>query len=198
MTVVALPDGKSLLFSPVPLHEDQMAEIESLGAPAFIVIPNAGHRLDSRPFVERYPKAKVITAPGSAKGVGEAVKVDATSANLGKTAELVVVDGTDEGELAMLVHHEGGTTLVTNDIIGHVASPQGPGAWVMSRLMGFGPRPQVPRLVRRMYIKDEKALAAQLRGWAALPGLVRLVPSHGDVIDQPAPILERLAHGLGG
>ena len=196
MTALALPRKRSLLYSPVPLHEDQMAEIEALGAPAYLVVPNAGHRLDIRAFRERYPKAKVITAPGGVEGVAEAVRVDGTTADLGKAGELILVAGVDEGELALLVHHEGGKTLVTNDIIGHVTNPQGPGAWIMSRLMGFGPRAQVPRLVRRMYIKQPKALAAQLRQWAGIEGLVRLVPSHGDAIEQPAPVLLRLAASL--
>jgi hypothetical protein len=46
------------------------------------------------------------------------------------------------------------------------------------------------------YVKDEAALAAQLRDWSDLPGLVRLIPSHGEVIDRPAATLRRLATSL--
>lgn len=197
MTALALSGGRSLLFSPIPLHEDQMAEIEALGAPAFLVVPNHGHRLDIRAFKDRYPDAKVITAPGSVERVREAVSVDGTSADLGPAGELICVAGVEEMELALLVHHDGGSSLVINDIVGNVRQPQGPGAWIMSRLTGFGPTPRVPRYVRRAYVKDPSALAAQLAGWARIKSLVRLVPSHGDIIDHPAPVLERIAQSLG-
>lgn len=196
MTVIGLPRKRTALFSPIPLVEEEMARIEQLGAPAFLIIPNPAHRLDVRPFRARYPKARIITAPGARKSVEEAVPVDAVSADLGRDAELMTLAGTEELELAMLVRHEGGTSLLTNDIIGHVCSPQGPGAWIMSRLMGFGPRAQVPRLVRRMFVKDPAAVAAQFRQWAEIDNLDRLIPSHGDIIDRPQATLLRLAAGL--
>lgn len=198
MSVVALTEGRVAIYSPVPLAQAEMARIEALGRPAFLIIPNAGHRLDARPYRARYPDAKIITAPGARKKVEEAVPVDMTAADLGERATLIVVAGTGERELAMRVHHDGGETLLTNDIIGNVAHPQGPGAWVMARLMGFGPTPRIPRVVRRMFIKDPAALAAQLREWAARPGLRRLIPSHGDPIDHPAAVLHQLAHSLDG
>ena len=41
---------------------------------------------------------------------------------------------------------------------------------------------------------DGKAVAAQFRGWAAHPGLARVIVSHGDVIEKaPAAALERAA-----
>ena len=197
MTVVGLPRRRTAIFSPVPLDPLSMERIETLGQPAYLIIPNGGHRLDARPFKARYPEAKVITARGAKDKVAEAVPVDATDARLGETAELITVAGTNDRELAMLVRHDGGCSLITNDIIGHVRHPQGPGAWVMARLMGFGASgPQIPRVVRRMFVTDPAALAAQLRAWAALPGLRRIVPSHGDVIDNPTVALMRLAKSL--
>jgi len=196
MTVVALPRSRTAIWSPIPLGEDEMARIEALGAPAFLVIPNPSHRLDARPFRARYPKAKIITAPGAEKRVEEAVPVDATDADLGKNAELITVDGVGEMELAMLVRHEGGTSLITNDIIGHVRAPQGIGAWIMARLTGFGPRAQVPRVIKRMLVKDPKALARQFRQWAEVDHLIRLIPSHGDIIDHPQGELVRLSSEL--
>ena len=196
MTVVALPRKRSLIFSPIPLHDAEMGQVEALGAPAFLVVPNHGHRLDIRPFKARYPKARVITAPGSRERVEQAVPVDGTTADLGTAAELITVAGVAAMELALLVRHEGGASLVTNDIIGNVRHPQGPGAWIMARLTGFGPTPRVPRYVKRAYVEDAAALAVQLREWAQIPGLVRVVPSHGDIIDHPAPVLERIARSL--
>jgi len=196
MTVVALPRKRTAIWSPIPLDEEGMARIEALGSPAFLIVPNHKHRLDSRPFKARYPKAKIVTAPGARKAVEESVPLDATDADLGKNAKLITVAGTRQMELAMLVRHEGGASLITNDIIGHVRAPQGIGAWIMARLAGFGPRAQVPRVIRRMLVEDSAALAKQLRDWARIDNLVRLVPSHGDIVDRPQGELLRIAAEL--
>jgi hypothetical protein len=198
MTIAALPRKRTAIFSPIPLDEESMARIEAFGRPAFLVIPNGKHRLDARPFKARYPKARVLTAPAARAAVEEAVKVDQADPALSEAVRLVMVAGTAERELAMIVDGPSGTSLVTNDIIGHVRHPQGPGAWLIVRLMAFGlRRPEVPRPIRKMLVDDSAALAAQLREWAALPNLRRIIPSHGEIIEQPAAELARLAQSLG-
>lgn len=64
----------------------------------------------------------------------------------------------------------------------------------MARLLDYGVHePAVPKTVKR-FIKDEKALAKQMRGWADLPNLKRIIISHVDPItDDPAGQLRRLA-----
>lgn len=196
MTVVSLGKNRTAIFSPIPLGEAQMERIEALGAPAYLIAPNAAHRLDLRPFHRRYPKARIVTAPGGKAGVEQAVRPVQTRAALGDRAKLVTLAGCDEGELALLIRGPGGTTLLTNDVIGHVAHPKGIGARIMARLMGFGPRPRITRPAKWFFIKDKAALAAQLRQWAALPDLKRLIPSHGEIVDRPARMLERIADSL--
>jgi hypothetical protein len=196
MTIVGLPRKRTAIYSPFPLKEAAMKRIEELGAPAFLIVPNRSHRLDIRPFHQRYPRAKVITPAGARQRVLEAVPVSATDADLGGVTELIELAGVDRMELAMLVRHQGSSTLITNDVIGNVGHPQGIGAWLMSRLMGFGPKPRITRPAKRMLIKDRKALAAQFRDWAAIDGLKRIVPSHGDIIDQPKQVLLDLADSL--
>jgi hypothetical protein len=196
MTVVALARKRTAIFSPVPLAEAAMARIEALGAPAYLIVPNGGHRLDLRPFHKRYPDARIVTAPGAKTKVKEAAAPVQTRAALGDRARLITLAGCGEGELAMLVRDRGEVSLLTNDVIGHVVHPKGPGAWLMSRLMGFGPKPRITRPARWFFIKDKAALASQFRGWAKIEGLRRLIPSHGEIIDRPAALLERLAAQL--
>lgn len=196
MTVAALGRNRTAIFSPIALGDDDMTKIEGLGMPAFLVVPNAAHRLDLRPFHERYPKAKIVTAPGAKAAVEEAAKPVQTSADLGDRAGIIVVAGAAGGEVALLVRGRDGATLITNDVIGNVGHPEGIGARIMARLMGFGPTPRVTRPAKWFFIKDKAALAAQFREWAAIPDLQRIIPSHGDIIDSPAPVLERLAKGL--
>ena len=196
MSVVGLDRNRTAIYSPIALGEEPMKRVEALGEPAFVIIPNGAHRLDLRPFHRRYPKAKIVTAPRMKSAVAEAVEPVETKAALGKSAELITIAGTQEREVALLVRHADGCSLITNDVIGNVGHPKGPGAWVMSRLMGFGPKPRIPRVARKMFITNPKALATQFRQWAAIEGLQRIVPSHGDVIDNPTPVLTALAATL--
>jgi hypothetical protein len=199
MTVVGLPRNRTAIYSPIPLKEAAMKQIERLGNPAFLIVPNPSHRLDIAPFSERYPTARIITAPNARKRVNQAVRVDSTDADLGKTAELAELAGVNRMELAMLVRHKNrGATLLTNDVIGNVGHPVGIGARIMARLMGFGPTARITRPAKWMFIKDKKALAAQFRAWAAIDGLARIIPSHGDIIDPPKPVLLKLADTLEG
>jgi hypothetical protein len=198
MTVVALSGGRVAVFSPIAVRETAMRRIEELGIVAFLIVPNGYHRLDSSPWKDRFPRARVVCPPGARQRVGEAVEVDATTDVLrDKAVRFVTVAGTGEAESALVVRRESGTTLIVNDIIANVRHPRGLGAHIMARLFGFGVHgPQMPREVRRLFLKDKGALAEQLREWTAMPDLKRVIPSHGDIIDRPQRILERLAESL--
>lgn len=199
MTVVRLSGGRSLIFSAIALPEPEMARIEALGEPSILVIPNGAHRLDARAWKQRYPELRVLAPAGAREEVSEVVPVDATATDIldDPDVRFEPVAGTEERESALVVHRPTGHTLVCNDIIGHVRHPNGMGAQIMARIMGFGVNePQIPR-VAKLHIKSPKALAAQLRGWAALENLRRIIVSHGDPItEDPAGQLQRLANGL--
>ena len=195
MTAVRLKDGGVVIWSAIALDDAGMAELEAFGRPRFLVVPNAGHRLDARLFRDRYPAVTVVAPEGSREAVEEAVPVDAAADVFDDPdVTFVTVDGTDAAESALIVRRPGGTTLITNDIIGHVSHPHGLGANIMARLFDYGvDEPSIPRTIRR-YIKDKAALAAQMRRWADIPQLKRILVSHVDPItDDPASTLRRLA-----
>ena len=198
MTVVALSRGRIAIFSPVALHEPAMRQIETLGRPTFLIVPNGFHRLDSRIWKQRYPEMKVICPPGAKKRVEEAVKVDATRDIL-KDADVdfIVTNGTRKMESELVVRRSEGTTLVINDLISNVRHPKGLGANIMARLFGFGVRrPQMAREVKWLLVREKPALAKQMRRWADDPHLKRIIVSHGDVIERAADVLRRVANSL--
>jgi hypothetical protein len=47
------------------------------------------------------------------------------------------------------------------------------------QLFGFAQAAVNPRPIRSRLVTDRQALAAQLDKWAEIPGLKRIVPSHG-------------------
>ncbi|MEP6483877.1 MAG: hypothetical protein ABJB01_05460 [Rudaea sp.] len=196
MTVASLSGGGTAIFSAIALAEPAMQQIEALGAPTYLVVPNAHHRMDAKIWRNRYPTMKVIAPSGARESVGEVVAVDDTEL-VDRKVSILPVAGTAGSELAMIVSRGDETTLVLADIIAHVAHPEGLGAKVMAMLMGFGVNhPQIPSVVKHRLIKDKAELAGQFRQWAALPGLKRIIPGHGDIISQPKHVLETLADAL--
>jgi hypothetical protein len=198
MTVIGLTGGRTAIWSAIALKEPDMQRIEALGRPAVLIVPNPGHRLDAKIWKDRYPGIVVLAPPGARKMVSEVVPVDATEDVLGDPdVSFIIVQGTVEAESALKVRRPEGTTLITNDIIGHVRRPHGIGAKIMVRLFGYGVHgPAIPRTVRR-FIKDPKAMARQMREWAEIDDLKMIIVSHGEPItDDPAGVLRRLADGL--
>jgi len=200
MTVLTLQGGRLAVWSAIPLREPEMAQLESMGSVAYLIVPGVAHRLDLKAWKHRYPAAKVVCPPGAQEAVAEAVPVDATVDVLDDpTVAFQTVPGVDGKEAALLIRRPDGTSLVVNDIIANVRHPDGLGAKVMARLMGFGVKqPQMPWVGEKMFVKDHAAVAGALRAWAAEPDLARIIVSHGDVItDRPREVLEKIAAEVG-
>ena len=192
MTVVRLGDGRLVIFSAIALDEDEMRVLEDFGVPAFLIVPNAHHRMDAKVWKERYPALQVVAPAGARATVEKAVRVDATEADFGDlSVVLSAVPGTRGREAALEVTGRDGKTLVLNDIVGNIRSTSG-------RLMGFaGDEPHIPIPVKAAIVDDKAALREQLLQWAALSSLKRILVSHGSTIeDDPRGALRRLAASL--
>jgi len=198
MTVVRLSDRRLVVFSAIALDEHEMRALEDFGAPAFLIVPSDHHRLDARIWKDRYPALQVVTPAGAREKVEKAVPVDATDVDFGDpNVTFITVPGTSGHEAALKVSGPTGTTLVLNDIVGNIRDTTGISGWFL-RLMGFaGDEPHVPLPVKVAMIDNKAALAAQLRQWADLPSLKRILVSHGEAIDRdPQGALRDLAAAL--
>lgn len=195
MTVVRLVDGRLVIYSAIALADPQMRELEAFGSPAFLVVPNHLHRLDACAWKQRYPSLCVVAPSGSRASVEELVPVDTTSPDFGQdSVRFVELEGTGSREAALEVHEAGTITLVLNDIVGNLPSSYG----LVLRAMGFaGKQPRVPRIVKRVLVKDQAALRTRFEQWAKLP-VRRLLVSHGTpVLEGADRVLLELAHSLG-
>jgi hypothetical protein len=183
MTVAKLGDARLVIHGAIALDEAAMKDLEAFGTPAFLVVPNAGHRLDARAYKERYPKMTVVTAAGSKGKVEQVVNVDDTEGRFGDDSVIYQpIDGTIEG--ALLVRSKSGTTLVLNDTLMNMApgSVKGFGGFVSGMLGFFGPEPKVAPLAKLFVYKDKKAARGHLERLADTPGLARVIVSHGQPI----------------
>jgi hypothetical protein len=85
----------------------------------------------------------------------------------------------------MRVSSSGGTTLVFNDSFFNV------------RDTGLLVRPKVTPMARTFLVASKRALRSHFERLAAIEGLARIIPGHGDIIaENPAEILRRVASTL--
>jgi hypothetical protein len=197
MTVVRLADGDLVIFSAIALEEEGMEQVEALGAPAFLIAPDAMHRLDIGIWKDRYPDARVIAPVGARDKVAEIAPVDEVFDFGDPDVTLIDVAGTEQQELALEIRRADGLTLVLNDVVGNIRDARGLSGAFLKLTKFAGDEPQVPRPVEMKMIKDKPALAAQFRAWAARPDLKRILVSHGEIIaEDPSGALNRLADSL--
>ncbi len=198
MTVVRLHDRRLVVYSAIALAEPAMAQLESLGVPSFLVVPGAHHRLDAKPWKERYPSMVVIAPPSARAAVEQVVAVDATNADFGDPRVLLVpVSGTNGHELALVVRRASGTTIVVSELIGNMTDGDGFKGWLLRRMGYAGDEPRIPTWAKMKVIENADALRDQLIAWASFDSLRRVIVSHGEIIDQnPTSKLRDLAKGL--
>ena len=198
MTVVRLIDSRLVVFSAIALDDDEMAELEAYGRPAFLIVPSDKHRLDAKIWKDRYPKMQVIAPEGARTKVEEAVPVETMSPRFDDpNVQFLTVPGTRGREAALIVRTPNGTTLVLNDVVGNIRDESGFGGWLL-HVAGFaGKAAQIPRVVKMAMIEDKNALRAQLLQWADIESLKRILVAHGSPIDEnPCQTLRDLASTL--
>jgi hypothetical protein len=81
----------------------------------------------------------------------------------------------------MLVRSSDGMTVVLNDVVFNMDRKKDPLGWLITTVLGSAPGPRVSRLTQLLFVKDRKALRADLERLAATPQLVRLIVAHEKV-----------------
>ncbi len=194
MTVVRLKTGELAIFSAIALRDPDMAELEALGRPAFLIVPSERHRLDAPGYAQRYPNITVVAPRAGAEKIREVVRVDTSAPDFGDPAVRYVEVVADS---ALEVDGDDGLTIIVNDLIGDIHGESGLGGWLL-RVMGFaGEEAHVPGPVKLTLGKHKGEVAQQFRRWAEREDLRRIIVSHGDTImADPRGVLRTLAASL--
>lgn len=201
MVVVRLESGDLVLHNGIALDEEGMRLLESLGRPAWLVVPNGWHRLDAARFKARYPELKVVCPRDSKSRVEQMVPVDATYDTFTPTRTVWFehFGGKKAMEGAMLVRSADGVTAVLGDSLFNVPHQHGFFGWFYGRVLGNFGGPKVT-LIGRLFLlagDGRAAYKAWLERTAGRGDLVRVVPGHGDVIDKrAAEVLRQVAGTL--
>ncbi len=187
MSIVKLGDGRLLLFNAIPLPDAGMKELAALGEPAFLFAPSPFHCIDAHAMRTRLG-VKVLAPPRAVEKVREVVAVDGSyemvPADAGVRFEKL--DGTKFDETALVVKSGDRTSIVFCDAFFNILGSL-PGFWGwLWGMMGFTGGPRCGPMWLRRAVVDRAALRASMEKLAALPGLVRLVPSHGEPCERDA------------
>lgn len=187
MVVVRLADGRLVIHSAIALQEQAMKELEAWGTPAFLIVPNAYHRLDAPAYKQRYPGLTVLTPPAGRAKVEEVIAVDGGYDAFPSTDEvrLELLHGVGDAEGAMIVRSSDGVTVVLNDAMFNMDRKRDPLGFFFTTLLGSAPGPRVSRLAKLAFIKDKAALRRDFERYADRPGLTRVIVAHEKVASGP-------------
>jgi hypothetical protein len=187
MTLARLADGRHVIHNGIAVADAAMREIEAWGTPAYLVVPNAFHRLDAAAYRRRYPDLRVLAPRGSRAKIEELVRVDGVLDDFpgDRSVRFEPVHGVADAEAAMLVRSADGTTLVLTDAVFNMDRKRDVLGFLFTTILGSAPGPRVSRLAKWLLVKDAAALRRDLERWAELPDLVRLIVAHEKVATGP-------------
>ncbi len=185
MTAVRLEDGGLWLYSPGPMDARIAEELEGLGPVRYLVGPNRFHHLHLRAAAARFPGAGILGAPGLPKKCTAVTFSGALGIASPWGAELqpLPIDGMPAFSEVAFCHRPSGSLLVA-DLLFNLRQPQPLLPSIYWRLTGVHGRVAMSRMFR-FAIRDRAACAASCLRLLRAP-FDRLIPCHGDVVEQGA------------
>jgi hypothetical protein len=181
-------------YHAIPLQESALAEVLAWGTPTQLVVGNASHGVDAAAFAKKLG-VKLYGPRGDARRMRARWEMAGTLEDLPADPGVAFesVAGTKAGEPVELVRSGDRLSLIFCDAIQN----HGEGGPLLTRLLGFRGGPRVVPIFKLLFTSDRAALKADLLRLAALPGLTRLIPCHGAIVDRDAPaVLRAAAAGL--
>ncbi len=205
MTVARTAVGKLVLHSAIAMDEERMRELEALGTPAFLVVPNGWHCLDAARFKARYPDIKVICPKKARKMVAKKVQSidgdydDFSVLDDAGTVRLEHFDAERHIEGALIVKSDDGLTLAFADSLFNLPHQDGLVWWLYGRVLGATGGPKVTLIGRAMMLlsRSKRPFREWLMRYAERGDVARLIPGHGFVISEGASaVLRTVANSL--
>ena len=186
MCIIKRSDGSLLFFHAVPVDDATLSQIRALGTPKYLVVGHDQHAVDTHAFQEKlglqsYGPKKL--APALQKRFNLTGALEDISAD--SSMEVIETPGSKKGETSIIVKSGGGSriSILTSDVLQNNPPEK---LNFLFKLLGFGGGPKVVPLFRLLFTSDKAALKKEILRWASLPGFKRLVPFHGDIVDQDA------------
>jgi hypothetical protein len=182
MTVVKLSGGGLLIYSAIALDAAGFTELEKLGNPEIIVVPQPFHVMDLAFYKQRYPKLKVLGPKQGEEFNGVRVEADVVAALTDANVTASLAPGLKNPEVHLKIKVPGGYALCVCDIFaGENCYAPGIGASIFKWILGtsndgFG----IAKIVKWRQIADRAAVKNWVLGLAADQQLKMVLVCHGE------------------
>ncbi len=194
-----LPSGGLCIHSAVNLAPSAMAELEALGPPELLLVPNRFHRMDAQAWKARYPTLQVIAPKAARRFVDQVIATDADCESvlppLG--TEVIHAGGLKPLECIYKVGPKDGYALVFTDTLFNVREHlPGFAGFVMRYVTGSTGFFGLTRLARVFGL----ASAADYKGWLEAqktPSLQAILVGHGPPVLGTADCTAALNEAIG-
>lgn len=184
MVVYKLKSGGILIHSAVALNEDTMSDIENIGKPEYLIVPNKFHRLDASLYRDMYHDIKVICPAGIRNDVEKKVPVDYIVEDIAQKLGITYYnpEGFRTGELIYELDIDSGKALVFCDLLFNLEHFGGISGWLL-RIIGstgfFG-----TTKIGRLMMKDKPAVKKLLLKLSETDNLKYILVAHGRLVSE--------------
>jgi len=181
VTVVRFGGGDLLIHSTAEFRPEDIAELEKLGKPRWIVEATEFHDTFAQSSREAFPKLGYYAPPSLAKEVG-GVELGSDSSGMpwGSDLQSLRFEGAPKlGEHAFF--HQPSRTLILADLVFNLLNSTGWERLLVRYVSGVKVMPGMSRLFKFL-IKDRKAFLAsmnQMMEW----DFDRIIVAHGEIIE---------------
>lgn len=188
-TAFGLPDGSTLVFSPIKeTHPNALIHLRSLGRPTILLAPNSFHNMGITTFYEAFTGCEVVASEQARKRVasktGLAVSAwDTVVDRLPEGLSFLETQGTRTGEV-WLRRREGDQVAwwVCDAFFNIPSYPRGLSGCLV-RAMTIEPGPHLGRTFRYFAVGDSQAYHDWISAQLSADRPHRVWVAHGDPID---------------
>jgi hypothetical protein len=193
MTIVGSKESGLFVHNAVMLDDATFAELDELGKVTGIFVPNRYHDMDGGRFKQRYPDARLFSMPEAAEALKKKFPAiePLDPAALPPNVTVRAIPGLKGGENVMEVKTDAGTTQVYTDAFFNLDHAPGLHGLIV-RAIGSSGGFKMTFIGRTFLLDDKKAFLSWLDEQIARKDLVRVIVSHGRIVEGGAS--EALAH----
>lgn len=176
------------VHSVIALNDDTMRQLEKLGTPTVLVVPNGMHRSDCGVWKQRFPNIQLICPEAAREAVERVVHVDSTCEKEAEELNTRGVvchqpEGVRPGEIVFqLKLDDGGSALVFTDLFFNLPHGAGFFGWLFRMLGSTGFFGMTG--IGRMFMLKNKAVFKNwvLQRLATIPDVRVISVAHGNEI----------------
>ena len=187
MTVVRLPAGGLVLYSPIALDAEVATALRSLGSVEAILAPSCFHYLFAAEYVSTFNGARLFAAPGLPQRVPSlpaATLLTDEPPPLWRGVIDQVVFGPIGGLSEVVMFHRPSRTLLLMDLAFNLHSFDGGYNRVAWRLSGIPARFGPSRTARLTFLRDRSVAPFLARILAY--DFARIIVAHGEIVESGA------------